>query len=105
MSTQTGPEGQTDQSRGRRRQETGVVTSDRMDKTVVVTVQRVSAHPMYKKVLRTHKKVMAHDEDNSCRVGDRVRLIESRPLSARKRWRVTDIIHRAASADSAASGD
>ncbi len=80
---------------GHRRQEVGVVTSDRMDKTVVVTVERTWSHPRYKKVVRTHKKFMAHDEDNSCQVGDRVRLIEHRPMSTRKRWRVEEIIQRA----------
>ena len=83
------------QSAGSRRQETGVVSSDKMDKTVVVTVERTSSHPLYKKVVRTRAKFMAHDEDNECRIGDRVRLIESRPGSARKRWRVVEILERA----------
>lgn len=102
MSTQTN---QSERSRGTRRQEVGVVTSDRMDKTVVVTVQRTWAHPKYKKIVRTHKKFTAHDETNRCSVGDRVRLIETRPMSARKRWRVTEIIHRAPGTKTAATGD
>lgn len=87
------------QARGLRRREEGVVTSDRMDQTVVVTVERIGTHPLYKKVVRTRAKFMAHDEGNECRVGDRVRLIECRPMSARKRWRVTEIVQRAPSAE------
>jgi small subunit ribosomal protein S17 len=82
-------------AQGSRRQEVGVVTSDRMDKSIVVTVERVWAHPLYQKVVRTRNKFMAHDEANDCRVGDRVRLVESRPKSARKRWRVAEILDRA----------
>lgn len=81
--------------RGKRRQEVGVVTSNRMDKTVVVTVERTWSHPVYKKVVRTRAKFMAHDPSNDCRPGDRVRLEECRPMSARKRWRVTEILQRA----------
>jgi len=90
---------------GRRRREVGVVTSDRMDKTVVVTVERASSHPLYKKVVRSHKKFMAHDEDNSCQIGDRVRLVEYRPVSARKRWRVEEIVQRAVGSDAVGSSD
>lgn len=82
-------------SHRRHRQEVGVVTSDRMDKTVVVTVERITQHPLYKKVVRRRDKFMAHDEANECRIGDRVRVVESRPLSARKRWRVAEILERA----------
>lgn len=84
---------------GHRRVQTGVVTSDVMDKTVVVTVERIGTHPLYKKVVRRRKKYMAHDEDNACRVGDRVRLVECRPMSARKRWRVAEIVQRAPGVD------
>jgi small subunit ribosomal protein S17 len=77
------------------RQEIGVVTSDRMDQTVVVTVERSWAHPLYKKVVRSRTKFMAHDAENDCNVGDRVRLAECRPMSARKRWRVVEVIQRA----------
>ncbi len=77
------------------RQQVGVVTSDKNDKTVVVTVERSWAHPLYKKVVRSRAKFTAHDADNECNVGDRVRLAECRPMSARKRWRVVEVIHRA----------
>lgn len=92
---------ETGHERGMRRQEVGVVTSDRMDKSVVVTVERLDMHPLYKKVVRTRNKFMAHDEANDCRIGDRVRLVECRPMSARKRWRVTEIIQRAPGTESA----
>lgn len=82
--------------RERRRRLTGVVTSDKMDKTVVVSVERRYRHPLYKKVVRTVKKYMAHDENNDCRLGDRVSIIESRPYSRRKRWAVEEILERAA---------
>jgi small subunit ribosomal protein S17 len=77
------------------RQEVGVVTSDKMDQTVVVTVERSWAHPLYKKVVRSRTKFMAHDADNDCNIGDRVRLAECRPMSARKRWRVVEVVQRA----------
>lgn len=82
--------------RERRRHLTGVVTSDKMDKTVVVSVERRYRHPLYKKVVKETKKYMAHDENNDCRVGDTVRIIESRPYSHRKRWAVEEIVERAA---------
>lgn len=87
------------QAVGHKRVQTGVVTSDATDKTVVVTVERIGTHPLYKKVVRRRKKYMAHDEDNACRLGDRVRLVECRPMSARKRWRVAEIIQRAPGLD------
>lgn len=65
-----------------------------MDKTVVVTVERQFAHPIYKKIVKKTKKFMAHDEKNECQIGDTVRIIESRPLSARKRWRVVDVVEK-----------
>ncbi|HDQ35197.1 MAG TPA: 30S ribosomal protein S17 [Chloroflexi bacterium] len=74
----------------------GVVTSDKMDKTVVVRVERRYRHPLYKKVVNTAKKYLAHDEENACRMGDRVQIMESRPLSRRKRWVVEEILERAA---------
>lgn len=80
---------------GKRRQEVGVVTGNKMDKTVVVTVERIWSHPLYKKVVRTRAKFMAHDAENNCKPGDRVRLQECRPMSARKRWRVVEILGRA----------
>jgi small subunit ribosomal protein S17 len=75
----------------------GVVISDKMDKTVVVLVERRVMHPVYKKFIRRSTKLAAHDEANSCKVGDRVRIQECRPLSRRKHWMVVD--ERASSAD------
>ena len=70
----------------------GVVTGNKMDKTVVVAVVRLVRHPMYKRSFKKTSTFMAHDEDNRCQVGDRVRIIESRPLSNRKRWRVIEVV-------------
>ncbi|MCS7209247.1 MAG: 30S ribosomal protein S17 [Fimbriimonadales bacterium] len=81
--------------KGRRKVRIGVVVSDKMDKTVVVAVTRSYRHPLYKKTIRRTKKYMAHDEQNACRVGDRVEIVETRPLSRRKRWRVRQILERA----------
>ncbi len=72
----------------------GLVVSDRMDKTVVVVVETRKVHPLYKKPIRVTKKYMAHDENNACKVGDKVKIIETRPLSKEKSWRVTGIIPR-----------
>jgi len=74
----------------------GVVASDKMDKTAVVMVNRMVLHPTYKKYIRKRKKVKAHDEANACHIGDKVLLIETRPLSKEKRWRVKEILERAA---------
>ena len=79
----------------RRKRLTGHVVSDKMDKTVVVLVERLMRHPRYGKVLRRTKKYKAHDEQNACRVGDLVRIVESRPLSREKRWRVEEVLKRA----------
>jgi small subunit ribosomal protein S17 len=76
----------------RRQEKVGVVTSNKMQKTVVVTVQRQVNHPLYKRVVRRSKNFLAHDEKNECRVGDTVRIEETRPLSARKRWRVVQVV-------------
>ena len=73
----------------------GQVSSDKMDKTVVVTVERRRRHPIYHKVVRTTRRFKAHDENNSCRVGDTVRIEESRPLSEEKHWVVVEILERA----------
>jgi small subunit ribosomal protein S17 len=81
--------------RGRGREEVGVVMSDRMDKTIVVAVERASSHPLYKKVVRSRRKFVAHDEKNDCHIGDRVRIVECRPMSRRKRWRVVEVMERA----------
>jgi len=72
----------------------GRVVSDKMDKTVVVAVEELVRHPLYKKTIRRTKKFKAHDENNSCRTGDVVKIVETRPLSKEKRWRVVEIIER-----------
>jgi small subunit ribosomal protein S17 len=77
---------------GRRKSMVGTVVSNKMDKTVVVLVERLGRHPLYKKVVKTRKKFKAHDADNACQIGDVVRLVESRPLSKEKRWAVEDIL-------------
>lgn len=77
-----------------RKVKVGVVTSDKMDKTVVVEVQRTVMDPEFKKYVRKKRKFMAHDEENQCRLGDLVEIRESRPLSKHKRWRVTKLIKR-----------
>ena len=82
--------------RGKRKTLTGVVSSDKMDKTVVVMVNRLVLHPVYKKYIRKRTKVKAHDEKNGCHIGDKVLLIEARPHSKEKRWRVKEILERAA---------
>jgi small subunit ribosomal protein S17 len=79
-------------ARGRRKERRGVVVSDAMDKTVVVRVDVVKPHPKYHKMLRRSIKLHAHDEANSSKVGDVVRLVETRPLSRTKRWRVAEIV-------------
>jgi len=81
----------------RRRVLVGVVVSDKMDKTVVVRVARSYRHPLYGKVVKVHKKYHAHDENNSCRKGDEVRILETRPLSKTKRWVVIENMTQAAS--------
>jgi len=87
--------GQIEKQRGHRKVRTGVVVSNKMDKTVVVRIQRVKMHPKYKKYIRTWKNVKAHDKENSCQEGDQVQIIESKPLSKNKRWRVYKILKRA----------
>lgn len=87
--------------RGLRKERTGVIVSDRMQKTVVVTVERTVTHPKYKKILRRRTNVKAHDETNQCRIGDRVLIVECRPLSRDKRWRVSKILERAKSVEEA----
>jgi len=80
----------------RRRRLVGRVVSDKMDKTVVVVVERTKRHPLYHKVIKIRKRYKAHDPDNGCRMGDLVRIVESRPLSKEKRWAVETILERAA---------
>src|SRR2546421_12244292 len=82
-------------ARNRRKVREGMVVSDKMDKTVVVEVEDRVKHRMYGKVMRRTSRLKAHDEQNSCGVGDRVLLMETRPLSATKRWRVVEILEKA----------
>jgi small subunit ribosomal protein S17 len=86
---------QSDPERGSRKERVGLVVSDRPDKTVTVSVETLVRHPLYKKRVRRSKRFMVHDEGNEARVGDTVRIIETRPLSARKRWRLANIVSRA----------
>lgn len=88
----SGDEKKTD--RGNRAERVGVVSSDKMEKTVVVRVDRLVKHPMYRKYIKRRKKFMAHDELGAT-IGDKVRIVETRPLSAHKRWRVVEIIQKA----------
>jgi small subunit ribosomal protein S17 len=81
--------------RGERKVRTGVVVSDRMDKTVVVEVEGRKAHRLYQKMVRRTAKLHAHDERNEAKVGDMVRLMETRPLSKTKRWRIVEIVEKA----------
>ncbi len=82
-------------ARGRRKVRTGVVVSDAMDKTVVVRISTQVKHPLYGKIVRRSTKLHAHDEQNDAHVGDTVRIVETRPLSKQKRWRLVDVIERA----------
>jgi small subunit ribosomal protein S17 len=82
-------------SRGKKRQQTGIVVSDKMDKTVVVLIERLVKDPLYKKYIRRRNKFAAHDERNECQIGDKVLITEARPLSKTKRWLVTQVIEKA----------
>jgi small subunit ribosomal protein S17 len=81
--------------RGRRTEKVGIVTSDKMQKTIVVRVDRLVKHPVYKRYVRRRSKFMAHNEIEGVSIGDQVRIIETRPYSARKRWRVAEVIRKA----------
>ena len=81
--------------RNLRKTEVGRVVSDKMDKTVVVAIEDSVKHPLYKKVIKRTVKLKAHDENNECSIGDRVRVMETRPLSKEKRWRLVEIIEKA----------
>ena len=83
------------QERGNPKERVGLVTSQAMDKTITVSVTRLVEHPLYKKATKRTKKFKAHDKDNSCKVGDLVRIRETRPLSKSKRWRLVQILKRA----------
>ncbi|MGE5829317.1 MAG: 30S ribosomal protein S17 [Micromonosporaceae bacterium] len=89
------PEAASAPNRGRRKTREGLVVSDKMNKTVVVAVEDRVKHPLYGKVIRRTSKLKAHDENNTCGIGDRVLLMETRPLSATKRWRVVEILEKA----------
>ncbi len=80
---------------GSKKKLVGTVVSNKMDKTALVLVERLAKHPTYKKYIRKRKKYMAHDPKNLCGIGDKVRIIESRPLSKRKRWQVLEILEKA----------
>ena len=80
--------------RNLRKTRVGKVVSDKMDKTIVVAIADNVKHPLYKKIIKRTVKLKAHDENNECRIGDRVEVMETRPLSKDKRWRVTNIIER-----------
>ena len=81
--------------RNLRKQKSGVVVSNKMDKTIAVLVERRLMHPIYGKFVKRSKKFFAHDEENTCNIGDKVRIMETRPLSKKKRWRLVDILERA----------
>ena len=83
------------EQRNHRKTEVGRVVSDKMDKTIVVAIEDSVRHPLYKKIIKRTVKLKAHDENNECRVGDRVRVMETRPLSKDKRWRLVEIIEKA----------
>ena len=81
--------------RNLRKQKSGVVVSNKMDKTIAVLVERRLMHPIYGKFVKRSKKFFAHDEENTCNMGDKVRIMETRPLSKNKRWRLVEILERA----------
>ena len=89
------------QPRGNRATRMGVVVSDKMDKSVVVRVDRTVKHPRYKRYVRRKSQFMAHDEANECRIGDTVEIVETRPMSNRKRWRVRRVVRAAVTAETA----
>ncbi|MGE4551544.1 MAG: 30S ribosomal protein S17 [Desulfovibrionaceae bacterium] len=80
---------------GNRRVLVGMVVSDKADKTIVVRVETLVKHPLYKKYIRRRKKFMAHDPENTCGIGDKVQIVESRPLSRRKRWHLVQVLEKA----------
>ena len=83
------------QNRGFRKTRVGMVVSDKMDKTIVVAIEDRVAHPLYKRIIKNTYKLKAHDENNECHIGDRVEVMETRPLSKDKRWRLVKIIEKA----------
>jgi small subunit ribosomal protein S17 len=95
MSTESQTPAASSRTRGERKVRQGVVVSDKMEKTVVVRVERRTTHPLYRKTVTRSEKLHAHDESNDARTGDLVRVVETRPLSKSKRWRVTEVLERA----------
>ena len=83
------------ENQGNRKSMTGTVTSDKMEKTITVSVETVKQHPLYKKTIKTSKKYKAHDENNEAKAGDVVKIMETRPLSKDKRWKLTEIVQKA----------
>jgi len=83
------------EKRGRRKSKVGSVVSSKMNKSIVVSVERLVRHPLYGKYFRKTSKFMAHDEENQCRVGDTVKIVETRPLSKLKRWRLVEVVEKA----------
>ncbi len=83
------------EERNLRKERTGVVVSNKMDKSIIVAIRRKVKHPIYGKFVNKTTKLMAHDEDNTCSIGDTVRIMETRPLSKNKAWRLVEIIERA----------
>ncbi len=83
------------EKRGRRKSKIGSVVSSKMNKSIVVSVERLVRHPLYRKYFRKTSKFMAHDEENQCQVGDTVKIVETRPLSKLKRWRLLEVIEKA----------
>jgi len=83
------------ETRGRRKTRIGKVISDKMDKTIVVAIADNKKHPLYNKVVKTTYKLKAHDEENTCKIGDTVKVAETRPLSKDKRWRLVEVVERA----------
>lgn len=82
------------EERGRRKERIGTVVSDKMDKSIVVKLDRTAKHPVYKRVIRKSKKIMVHDEKKEAKIGDKVRVEETRPLSKNKRWRLVEVLRQ-----------
>jgi small subunit ribosomal protein S17 len=83
------------EQRGLRKTRVGIVVKDKMDKTITIAIERKVSHPIYKKYFKKTTKLMAHDEKSECRVGDKVKVMETRPLSKNKRWRMVEIVEKA----------
>jgi small subunit ribosomal protein S17 len=95
MDSETPPVSAAGSQVGRRNTKVGVVTSNKMQKTIVVSVERRVPHPLYRRIITRTSKFLAHDENNTCSIGDTVSIVETRPLSKRKRWRLLEVIRKA----------